>query len=646
MEPSAPSPPSPPLEPPGSPKSTEYALSSADVEQEPVACIFCLDDLLRGTPSTDADEDIARLNPCNHIMHNKCLQPWLQRANSCPLCRTNFNEVKVLKTLDGDVFRTYPVEDKIQRVAVDTDPVIMRLIRGIRVPPPRPPSPPPEEYIEPFHAECNHCRLDNLQDTVLCGLCARFYHVECLEPRRPASVLICRRCALRERRAVMTDGGSGSNSSLRTRSLSRFQRERLVDREQLAWESAWERLEAEHSPPDDEDDDDDTENQVASILNRTNRRRAVAAAQIGGLNTFVEPAAWTEPIRRTRTAWPQGPKVITEEEKELWDTFELALRESQGEELQENRSLQGDYFIGSSRKRDGESSSRPSRSSEEHEGEVRRKRPRTRRDSQLLVNTGNGPISRSHAAHTTPIATSSSIRQLPISEGPESSPSAYSQVMSYIGKGLECSPPGTTAIVDGVRPGAIPPDFPAAPSPGRRLTSSDIATSPSPFIVGSSAMSQPDSPITEASIRRNSETVSSPTRRTPPSPPVQSIFSRPWERPPRPASSSHKLPCQAPSPPSGSDSSGNEDQQNPRKRKSINCITPEAKQGIASVVTSILQPMYPTMISKQEFTEINKKVSRQLYSIFNSENFGLDDKERWTKVAQEHVSIALKHLSV
>ncbi|CAZ81800.1 unnamed protein product [Tuber melanosporum] len=643
MDPSAPD---PPLEPPSSPKSTEYALSSAEVKQEPVACIFCLNDLLRGAPSAGVDEDVARLNPCNHTMHNECLQLWLERANSCPLCRTNFHEVSVSKTLDSEVTRAYNVEDKIQ-VADDIQPHFIRPVLDLALLHAAREHDAAAGHFETFHAQCSHCYLDDRGETVLCPLCARFYHVDCLEPRRPANVLICRRCALRERRAVMNNGNSFEDNPLRTGSLSRFQRARLVAREQLAWESAWERLEAEHSPwDDDEDDDDDTENQIVSILTRTNRRRAVAAAQTGGLSTFVEPVAWTEPVRRTRTAWPQEPKVITEEEKELWDTFELALKESQGRGTHGDRSPQDDPCTEPSKKRDGESSSGPGRSSEEQrEEEVRRKRPRTRRDSQLLVNTGDGPILKSHTAHTTPVAMFPNIRQPPASEGPESSPSAYSQVMSYIGKGLEYSPPGAAALVGGVGPGAVPPDFSAAPSPGRRLASPEIATSLSPFVVGSPPMSCPGSPIAEAPIRRSSGKVSSPTRRTPASP-TQPIFSRPWERPPRPASSSHKRPYQAPSPPSGSDSSGNEDQQNSRKRRSINCLTPEAKQDLASVVTSILQPMYPTMISKQEFTEINKKVSRQLYSIFNNENFGLDDKERWKKVAQEHVSIALKHLSV
>jgi len=30
--------------------------------------------------------------PCNHIMHKDCLQPWLQKVSSCPLCRKDLND--------------------------------------------------------------------------------------------------------------------------------------------------------------------------------------------------------------------------------------------------------------------------------------------------------------------------------------------------------------------------------------------------------------------------------------------------------------------------------------------------------------------------------------------------------------------------
>jgi hypothetical protein len=52
----------------------------------------------------DVEEDsgqIARLLPCLHILHNNCLKPWVERANSCPICRQNFNVVELTDTVGG-----------------------------------------------------------------------------------------------------------------------------------------------------------------------------------------------------------------------------------------------------------------------------------------------------------------------------------------------------------------------------------------------------------------------------------------------------------------------------------------------------------------------------------------------------------------
>lgn len=78
-------------------------------------CIVCLGDL--GESASDPaepvprphlhdattvkeglDEDpgqIAQLLPCGHILHNNCLKPWVERANSCPICRRSFNMVEL-----------------------------------------------------------------------------------------------------------------------------------------------------------------------------------------------------------------------------------------------------------------------------------------------------------------------------------------------------------------------------------------------------------------------------------------------------------------------------------------------------------------------------------------------------------------------
>ena len=62
------------------------------------------DDAHEGLPATSKaleqgnkseDAMIAHLLPCGHDLHNECLKPWVERANSCPICRQTFNQVEL-----------------------------------------------------------------------------------------------------------------------------------------------------------------------------------------------------------------------------------------------------------------------------------------------------------------------------------------------------------------------------------------------------------------------------------------------------------------------------------------------------------------------------------------------------------------------
>jgi hypothetical protein len=88
-------------------------------------CIVCLGDIQHVGGATTADskspaleaddtpanttaapvgggsELVATLLPCGHFLHDDCLKPWVERANSCPICRAAFNMVELRLAIGG-----------------------------------------------------------------------------------------------------------------------------------------------------------------------------------------------------------------------------------------------------------------------------------------------------------------------------------------------------------------------------------------------------------------------------------------------------------------------------------------------------------------------------------------------------------------
>ena len=56
-----------------------FDISTENLKSGSVECVVCKDDLGVGDKCTEL--------PCKHLFHPQCIKPWLQRHNTCPICR-------------------------------------------------------------------------------------------------------------------------------------------------------------------------------------------------------------------------------------------------------------------------------------------------------------------------------------------------------------------------------------------------------------------------------------------------------------------------------------------------------------------------------------------------------------------------------
>ena len=87
-------------------------LENANALPHPLVSAIKSEDSAHGDSSFSLDEPptdtggkkiefIAHLLPCGHDLHDECLKPWVERANSCPICRQSFNQVELSEKVAG-----------------------------------------------------------------------------------------------------------------------------------------------------------------------------------------------------------------------------------------------------------------------------------------------------------------------------------------------------------------------------------------------------------------------------------------------------------------------------------------------------------------------------------------------------------------
>jgi hypothetical protein len=435
-------------------------------------------------------------------------------------------------------------------------------------------------------------------------------------------------------------------------------------REHRIWAAAWERLDAdlEHpSYPEDEDEDDDYYERQVAISHRQrireqrmNRRRAVAAAQAGlGRNAFDEPSAgWRQPTTRPRMTFPHLEHQMSKEESDSWKMMELAEKLENSRNKRRRSSGSEDDLLA----RMGVDTTQP-------ETDARKfKRPRTKRDSQLpAVNTRNHNGESSRTREAAPATTAAAVGTPTASTSDAGSPPSggiFTTILEGIGK-FQDVPIVSAADVSGRDLGRMRPI-----SPDRSSIASAMSRSRSPPAIFSPPSSRPNSPDGDFSRGRMfspSSPTSPRTPRTPAGSPQRIGRRRPWElplkqQPTSPPASRIQSPdggqtdgrrhSHSPDEPASSNSDSEQQQQQQKPRKPS--ITKECKADIVNMVSAALKPLYPGKISKENYTEINKKISRKMYKmVLEDDDVGAGvDRQMWHAAIEKEVEKELQALEV
>lgn len=571
----------------------------------------------------DVDDRIAHLLPCGHHLHNGCLKPWVERANSCPICRAPFNQVELKDTLYGTVVSSYGVQDKKQEVVFDNSEVIEDALFGV-------------ESSEPCLI-CESHLYGGEELLLLCDGCSSSCHVFCAGlDDAPAGTWFCHNCE-RDPRLMAESRRSSTAIEQRYRPAARRRHRRGNNVTWTrVWQSVWNHLNLDLDFPYDDD-----------VENTSGRNEAIERAEVrqwqdrfrvaerqGAAHRFREtaPALLESPATRRR----QTPDPGSQEELRAWNAFEKAK----------------DLAASTSRRRKRRSAT-SSPIEPVIETERKLKRPRTRKDltDASTEQTGDLP-SATRVPSAAPIPSTAALATSPAAQarvessniGTSGSPSFLQSLL----KEVETKSVQTEEALQHASPSAGPP----AERPSSPYYSSQAASPTASKQATPDASTPPLSPMRPASPPPLSSVISP---LYPPAPEF-SPYSPAEPEPSRKSRALHKdlqrrrsgadqSPSRHQSPPRHADGGARSEDTSPTRSSTSMSYTTKAE--IQKMVSAALKPMYrKALVNKEQYTEINRDVSRMLYEQVGdaSRLAEANEREEWARVAVDEVENAVKAL--
>ncbi|KAF3483331.1 uncharacterized protein GIQ15_02655 [Arthroderma uncinatum] len=560
-----------------------------------------LDDGESDTPKASVDteaSEIAHLLPCGHNLHNDCLKPWVERANSCPICRQSFNVVELMSKIGGPVTSSYIVEDRVQVADIDPSMIVDDLL----------------EQVEEFQP-CPICGDDDNEAVlILCDGCDVASHTYCVGlDSVPPGQWFCAQCE--SQRALPA---AQPSQSRRAHRRTRADQRRVRNTNQMhafhwarVWQSVWDQLNLDLDFPFDD------ENAADRILQQRRReasnvrefraweRRFRVAERQGGSNRFRETAPALLEMRR---GWPsrprpriQTPEPESVDEIRAWNAFERANDIQEGPPLNRRK-----------RKSPTASPIEP----EPSQPERKFKRPRTKRPEALADILEHGGESSSRGR-----LTNGDDHALP-GNSPPSGPSFLQSLLKEV---EESSTPNinngpyrlASSSYNPTDMSSSGPSSPAlSPLSSSRSSSRPSFTTPPPHNHLASPL---DSTPTDANF---SSPEFSPSRSPALAPDPLPAESTRRSRSRIPVTLSFRRNDLSPSPPRLLS-----DETSPSRGLSLS-----TKSHLQKMVSSSLKPYYRRReVSKEEYTDINRRISRLLYDQVDAS--GALDSETKSKLA-------------